>query len=148
MTEQAYTLLLHGIDTLQCAYYLRPVSGRGSSISPGCSGPRSAAGRGEAGRGQPLTLGGVPFLLTAYGTRSGYPFLLSERGLQDPVRGVQQSLLLCGLPESGPLAGVGAPPPREVPAVGGRVGFVPHGQSGCRGWTSPLTTPCPSWISS
>jgi len=76
MTERAYTLLLHGIDTLQCAYYLaQQRAGEFDFAELLLTRERL---RAEGSReGAALTLGGVPFLLAAHGTRSGYPFLLA-----------------------------------------------------------------------
>lgn len=71
-------LLLSGLDTVECAYYLRP--------GPGCSLDFEAlrtqkeairlTGRQEEGV---IQLGGVDFLLSPNGTRSGYPFLISNQ---------------------------------------------------------------------
>jgi hypothetical protein len=77
MTERAYTLLLHGIDTLHCAYYLRQ-GGPGAFDFGALRQTQEALRQGGSREGAPLTLGGVPFLLMPHGTKSGYPFLLTS----------------------------------------------------------------------
>jgi hypothetical protein len=76
MTERAYTLLLHGIDTLQCAYYLRQERAGEFDFGQLLQTRESLRQLGTR-EAQPITLGGVPFLLHPHGTRSGYPFLLT-----------------------------------------------------------------------
>jgi hypothetical protein len=69
--------LLHGIDTIQCCYYL-VVRG-----SPGIDFIQLRARR-ESLRDvrdpepQPLTIGGMEFALAPYGSPSGYPIILSN----------------------------------------------------------------------
>jgi hypothetical protein len=76
MDDRAYPLLLHGIDTLQCAYYLR--QGRTGEFDFGVLRQRREELRGSGSRdGTPITLGGVPFLLHPHGSKSGYPLLLT-----------------------------------------------------------------------
>jgi len=77
MTDKTYALLLHGIDTLHCAYYLRQV-GAGAFDFGALRQQQEALRQGGGRDGAPLILGGVPFLLMPYGTRSGYPFLLTS----------------------------------------------------------------------
>ncbi|HTO23114.1 MAG TPA: hypothetical protein VMQ10_11615 [Spirochaetia bacterium] len=77
MTERASTLLLHGIDTLQCAYYLRQEQPGDFDFAQLLQSRESLRQLGRR-EGQPITLGGVPFLLHPHGTRSGYPFLLTS----------------------------------------------------------------------
>jgi hypothetical protein len=71
-------LLLSGLDTIECAHYLRP--------GPDCKLDFAAlreqkevmrqSKQAEAGV---LKLGGVDFLLSPNGTKSGYPFLISNQ---------------------------------------------------------------------
>ncbi len=77
MDERAYTLLLHGIDTLQCAYYLRQ-QGQGKFDFGQLLQSRESLRQLGTREGEPITLGGVPFLLHPHGTSSGYPFLLTS----------------------------------------------------------------------
>jgi hypothetical protein len=77
MSEHAYTLLLHGIDTLQCAYYLRQERSEAFDFGELLQSRESLRQLGQR-QGQPITLGGVPFLLHSHGTASGYPFLLTS----------------------------------------------------------------------
>ena len=70
--------LLSGIDTLECAYYLRP--------GPDCKLDFDALrAQKEVMRqsGQPeegvVDLGGEQFLMSPNGTKSGYPFLISNQ---------------------------------------------------------------------
>jgi hypothetical protein len=69
-------LLLHGIDTLQAAYYLtqqRPGEWGFAKLLQTRESLRQLGDRD----GAPLTLGGMPFVLSSHGTSSGYPFLLA-----------------------------------------------------------------------
>jgi hypothetical protein len=75
MDGEAYRLLLHGIDTLQCAYYLRQEQ-RGDLDFAHLLQSRESLRQLGTRAGEPITLGGVPFLLHPHGTSSGYPFLL------------------------------------------------------------------------
>jgi len=76
MEERAYTLLLHGIDTLQCAYYLRQERQGEFDFGQLLQSRESQRELGTR-EGEPITLGGVPFLLAPHGTASGYPLLLT-----------------------------------------------------------------------
>ncbi len=76
MNDQGYALLLHGIDTLQCAYYL--CQERAGEFDFGqLLQTRESLRQLGTRDGSPLSLGGVPFLLHPHGTRSGYSFLLT-----------------------------------------------------------------------
>ena len=125
MIEGPYSLLLHGIDTLQCAYYLYQARTEEFDFAELLLTRERLRAEGSR-EGAALTLGGVPFLLAAHGTRSGYPFLLGLRGLQDRVRRVQQALLLRDLPQSRALAGIGPFLHEKFLRWAGRVGFVPY----------------------
>jgi hypothetical protein len=72
MVEQgAYKLLLHGIDTLQCAYYLTPPSRSLAVIKEQLRMNKSREPRA-------VTLGGTEYFIYPYGSSSGYPFVLSN----------------------------------------------------------------------
>ncbi len=77
MDDETYPLLLHGIDTLQCAYYLRQETHRGFDFGQLLQSRERLRALGTR-EGEPITLGGVPFLLHPHGTSSGYPFLLTS----------------------------------------------------------------------
>jgi hypothetical protein len=77
MSEQLYALLLHGLDTVQCAYYLRQERCGGLDFGELLQTRESLRQLGQR-QGEPITLGGVPFLLHSHGTGSGYPFLLTS----------------------------------------------------------------------
>jgi hypothetical protein len=76
MSEQALTLLLHGIDTLQVAYYLTQATPGAFDFGALLQTREQLRATGSR-TGAPVTLGGVPFRLAPHGTGSGYPFLLS-----------------------------------------------------------------------
>lgn len=69
-------LLLHGIDTLQCAYYLRQDRPGEFDFEKFLQSRESLRQLGTR-EGEALTLGGLPLQLHAHGTGSGYPFLLT-----------------------------------------------------------------------
>jgi hypothetical protein len=76
MDDQTYPLLLHGFDTVECAYYL--YQARKSEFDFGqLYQTRESLRQLGARERMPVTLGGVPFLVYPHGTRSGYPFLLT-----------------------------------------------------------------------
>jgi len=77
MSEREYPLLLPGIDTVQCAYYLQQEHRRDFNFARLLQSRESLRQLGSR-EGEPLTLGGVPFRLHPHGTRSGYPFLLTS----------------------------------------------------------------------
>jgi hypothetical protein len=72
--------LLHGYDTIQCAYYLRPLDQRRVGISFEELGVQREAIRASKQRGpKALVLGDTEFHLQPYGTASRYPFVLTNR---------------------------------------------------------------------
>ncbi len=75
MDEPGFRLLLHGVDTLQCAYYLRQAQRREFDFEQlhRLREDQRQLGTREGAR---ITLGGVPFLVAPHGTASGYPLLL------------------------------------------------------------------------
>ena len=71
------TFLLHGIDTLQCAYYLR--CGPDSSLDFAALLAQREALRVSGSRDPAVvTLAGAEFLLQPYGSPSGYPLVLTN----------------------------------------------------------------------
>ncbi|HEY3489512.1 MAG TPA: hypothetical protein VGK27_05240 [Candidatus Deferrimicrobiaceae bacterium] len=71
-------LLLHGIDTLQCAYYLSSL-GRSCGIDfTELRTLRETLRNRKSKDPEMITLGDTPFLLASHGTSSGYPFLLTN----------------------------------------------------------------------
>ncbi len=72
-----FTFLLHGIDTLQCAYYLRCEPG--STIDFAVLLAQREALRASGSRDPAVVaLGGAEFLLQPYGSGSGYPLVLTN----------------------------------------------------------------------
>jgi len=71
-------LLLSGLDTVECAYYLR--SGCISNLDFAALRERREAHRESKSR-DPLVieLGGTEFMLSPNGTKSGYPFVISNQ---------------------------------------------------------------------
>lgn len=75
---QAPRLLLHGIDTGQCSYYLKPAGKPAIDFLE----LQTQKERLRAARFQepaPLQLGNDEFLLSPYDTSSGYPFLIRNQ---------------------------------------------------------------------
>jgi hypothetical protein len=71
-------LLLSGLDTVECAYYLRP--------GPHCKlnfeelrEQKESIRQSRQPEAGVLSLGGVDFMLSPNGTKSGYPFLISNQ---------------------------------------------------------------------
>lgn len=77
MDAGSYRLLLHGIDTVQCSYYLRQGQRRDFDFEALLQSRESLRQLGSR-EGHPLTLGSMPVLLHPHGTSSGYPFLLTS----------------------------------------------------------------------
>lgn len=70
-------LLLSGLDTVECAYFLRP--------TPQCALNFAALGlererlrQSKKCEGSKIDLGGTAFLLQPYGSGSGYPFVIEN----------------------------------------------------------------------
>lgn len=71
-------LFLHGHDTIECAYYLRPL--------PDCTldfaqlaVEKEALRQAKQREPKTITLGGVDFLLQPYGSSSGFPFVIANQ---------------------------------------------------------------------
>lgn len=72
-----FSLLINGIDTLQCAYFLEPVRETAIDwqfLAELKESLRQAKGKNPAA----VELAGTGFLLHPYGTSSGYPFVLEN----------------------------------------------------------------------
>ena len=71
-------LLLSGLDTVECAYYLR--MGRNGNFDFAELRERREAHRESKSRDPLLIeLGGTEFMLSPNGTKSGYPFVISNQ---------------------------------------------------------------------
>jgi len=77
MKDFRYKLLLHGIDTVQCAYFLRQKESGGIDF-PWLAQNREELRRSRFKEPAAITLGGAGFLLHPYGTASGYPYVISN----------------------------------------------------------------------
>jgi len=77
--NQNIKLLLHGIDTLQCAYYLQNGENREEFIDYAMLARQKESIR-QSKRKEPLPiiLGNTEFLLHPYGSSSGYPIIISN----------------------------------------------------------------------
>ena len=80
MSEPApkFSLLLQGIDTIECAYYLRAPGPCGIDFEA-LTARREELCLAKVREPAVVELGGVEFLLHPYGTRSGYPLVMSNR---------------------------------------------------------------------
>jgi hypothetical protein len=76
MTVTAH-LLLQGIDTVECAYYLR-ASGAGGIDFDRLTSLREELRTAKVREPSVVELGGVGFLLHPYGSSSGYPLVMSN----------------------------------------------------------------------
>ena len=72
-------LLLNGIDTLQCAYYLVPIDKKYSLDFDSLSKKREEIRETKTKNSIPVDIGVTEFLLQPYGTSSGYPLVLKNR---------------------------------------------------------------------
>jgi hypothetical protein len=81
MADQGFKLLLHGIDTVQCAYYL--AAGESGRINFEQLGVERERIRGSKKREPVIVqLGNSEFLLQGYGTSSGYPFVITNENFK------------------------------------------------------------------
>jgi hypothetical protein len=72
-------LLLHGIDTIQCAYYLQSDDKRSEYIDYGLlAREKESIRQSRKKRPVPIMLGNTEFLLHPYGSSSGYPIIISN----------------------------------------------------------------------
>ena len=77
MEDRPHRLLLHGIDTLQCAYYLYPAD-RAKLDFKELRLLKEDLQEAKAKEPSKVVLGNRAFLLHPFGTSSGYPFLMSN----------------------------------------------------------------------
>ncbi|MDR3580851.1 MAG: hypothetical protein P4L44_12895 [Oryzomonas sp.] len=68
-------LLLHGFDSVYCAYFLKP-TGRNPLDFGKLAEQQESIRQSKRKNSLPITLGNADFLLTPYGTKSGYPFVI------------------------------------------------------------------------
>ena len=79
MIEQSFRLLLHGIDTIQCAYYLENHKNEVAHIDYALITRQKESIRQSKKKDPvPVVLGNSEFLLHPYGSSSGYPIIISN----------------------------------------------------------------------
>jgi hypothetical protein len=71
-------LLLHGIDTVQCAYFMQR-TGEGHIDFQILAEKKESIRQSKYKHPLPITLGSLEFLLQPYGTRSGYPLVITNQ---------------------------------------------------------------------
>ena len=72
-----FYLLLHGLDTVECAYFLIP--GRGCQIDfEKLALEKETLRQNKTRDPKVIALGGIEFMLHPYGSSSGYPFVISN----------------------------------------------------------------------
>jgi len=72
MVNQKFDLLIHGFDTLQCAYYLESTKKEGIDFELLTRG-RESIKQTKGKEPRRITLGKNDFLLHPFGSSSGYP---------------------------------------------------------------------------
>jgi hypothetical protein len=73
------SFLLHGLDTIQCAYYLRPTMYGEHIDFMSLAVEKETLQKAKTKEPKPITLAGMEFLLHPYGSSSGYPFIISNQ---------------------------------------------------------------------
>jgi hypothetical protein len=68
-------LLLHGFDSVYCAYFLKP-TGRNPLAFGKLAEQQESIRQSKRKNSLPTTLGNSDFLLTPYGTKSGFPLVI------------------------------------------------------------------------
>ena len=68
---------MHGIDTLQCAYYLKPIKIEGIDFYS-LEFEKEKLRKTKKKNPKPFTLGSCDFLLQPYGSSSGYPIIITN----------------------------------------------------------------------
>ena len=81
MNTQNYKLLLHGIDTLQCAYYLKPIKIEGIDFYS-LAFQKEKLRKTKKKNPKPITLGSCDFFLQPYGSSSGYPIVITNENFK------------------------------------------------------------------
>lgn len=77
MDGQPFKLLIHGIDTLQCAYFLHAIERQGIDFGL-LAEQKESIRQSKSKNPAPVTLGNSNFLLHPYGSASGYPLIISN----------------------------------------------------------------------
>src|SRR5712692_915936 len=75
MSTPTPRLLLHGLDTVQCAYYLQAPEGKGVDFRL-LAGVRAELRQRKSREPQPVMLGDTQFFVYPYGSLSGYPYVI------------------------------------------------------------------------
>ena len=79
LNNQGCKLLLHGIDTIQCAYYLENHKNEGAYIDYVLiTRQKESIRQSKKKDPMPVVLGNSEFLLHSYGSSSGYPIIISN----------------------------------------------------------------------
>ena len=74
----SFNFLLHGHDTIQCAYFLRPDLDSGINFE-WLSSEKEKLRQSKTRDPKHINLGGTSFLLYPYGSSSGFPFVISNQ---------------------------------------------------------------------
>ena len=77
LAHGAYKLLLHGIDTVQCAYYLSPPASKHLDFRT-LAVIKEQLRMSKSREPRAVRLGDTEFFIYPYGSSSGYPFVLSN----------------------------------------------------------------------
>ena len=77
MNDQQIKLLLHGIDSLYCSYYCRPIRQDGIDFRRLME-QKEEIRQSKRKNPLPVNLGNTEFLLQPYGTASGYPLVIEN----------------------------------------------------------------------
>lgn len=77
MTNQPFKFLLHGIDTVQCAYFLRRSESNALDFEK-LALLKEEIQQSRSKKPAPVQLGGREFLLKPNGSKSGFPFILEN----------------------------------------------------------------------
>ena len=85
-----YKLLLHGIDTVQCAYYLTPPTSKHLDFRA-LAIIKEQLRMNKSREPRAVMLGDTEFFIHPYGSSSGYPFVLSEPAKTPPGRSTRQT---------------------------------------------------------
>lgn len=72
-----YKLLLHGIDTVECAYYLKPFRDDGINFAD-LTRQKERSRQSKKKEPVPVKIGNCEFFLQPYGTSSGYPLVINN----------------------------------------------------------------------
>lgn len=79
MSSVAFRSLLTGHDTIECAYYFKPVEDAGCLLDyESLEVQKEELRRAKSRNPKPIKLGCEEFLLASHGSKSGYPFLIEN----------------------------------------------------------------------